>query len=507
MTPPPNAFPPTAPLPIQTRRPPWRHTLIALSVPNFRRFTASNVIAMTSGWMQRIAQDWLVLELTGSVTAVGITVAMQFAPMLFFGLLGGVIVDRCSKRMLMMITQGTYALLSALLAVLTLSGAVEAWHIFAIAFATGLVTVIDNPARQVFVTEIVGQEHLRNAISVNSSVFQLGGMVGPALSGILLLAVGAGWSFAINALACVVVVLTLWSLKTRDLVRIPPAPRRRGQLAEGLRYARSKPTILWPVVLVAVFSVFGLTMPVLLAAFASDVYDVGAGGYGFFNSMVAIGALTGALLSTRRTSVRLRTIVVGVGITGVLQAAAGLMPGIAPFAAVLVTVGMASLLFQTAANSLVQLSSNVAIRGRVMSVYVLVLLGGQAIGGPLMGGIVEAWGVHVGMIVSGGVPALAAAVVAVVLARRGQLTLEVVVRRHVPRVRITPRTERPGRSRPAGRAGDTTTPAPATAPIPSPAATATGAVPVSRARRSRGGAAARRPGRTGSRTPRARSPR
>ncbi|WP_440695081.1 MFS transporter [Clavibacter nebraskensis] len=489
MTPPPNAFPPTAPLPVQTQRPPWRHTLIALSVPNFRRFTASNVIAMTSGWMQRIAQDWLVLELTGSVTAVGITVAMQFAPMLLFGLLGGVIVDRCSKRMLMMITQGTYALLSALLAVLTLSGAVEAWHIFAIAFATGLVTVIDNPARQVFVTEIVGQQHLRNAISVNSSVFQLGGMVGPALSGILLLAVGAGWSFAINALACVVVVLTLWSLDVKALIRMPPAPRRRGQLAEGLRYARSKPTILWPVVLVAVFSVFGLTMPVLLAAFASDVYAVGAGGYGFFNSMVAIGALTGALLSTRRATVRLRTIVVGVGITGLLQAAAGLMPGIAPFAVVLVTVGMASLLFQTAANSLVQLSSNVAIRGRVMSVYVLVLLGGQAIGGPLMGGIVEAWGVHVGMVVSGGVPALAAAVVAVVLARRGQLTLEVVVRRHVPRVRITPRTPGAGRPRVAG------------------ADEATAGGGLSRARRSRGGAAARRPGRTGSRTRRARSPR
>jgi MFS family permease len=314
-------------------------------------------------------------------------------------------------------------------------------------------------------------------------------MVGPALSGILLLAVGAGWSFAINALACVVVVLTLSSLKTRDLIRIPPAPRRRGQLAEGLRYARSKPTILWPVVLVAVFSVFGLTMPVLLAAFASQVYDVGAGGYGFFNSMVAIGALTGALLSTRRATVRLRTIVVGVGITGLLQAAAGLMPGIAPFAVLLVTVGMASLLFQTAANSLVQLSSNVAIRGRVMSVYVLVLLGGQAVGGPLMGGIVEAWGVHAGMVVSGGMPALAAAVVAVVLARRGQLTLEVVVRRHVPRVRITPRAPGAGRPRVAGADEGTT------------------GGGISRARRSRGGAAARRPGRTGSRTPRARSPR
>lgn len=175
--------PPTEPLPIQATRPPWRHTLIALSVPNFRLFTATNLVAMTAGWMQRIAQDWLVLQLTGSVAQVGITVACQFAPMLLFGLLGGVLVDRFSKRALMMITQGAFAVLSALLAVLTLAGVVEAWHIWVIAFLVGMVTVIDNPARQVFVTEIVGHKHLRNAISVNSSVFQLGGMIGPALSG------------------------------------------------------------------------------------------------------------------------------------------------------------------------------------------------------------------------------------------------------------------------------------------------------------------------------------
>ncbi len=430
------AFPPTEPLTIATERPPWRHTFIALSVPNFRIWTAGNLVAMTAGWMQRVAQDWLVLELTGSATAVGITVAMQFAPMLMFGLLGGVLVDRFSKRMLMMITQSTFAVLSLGLAALTLSGGVEAWMVWAIAFATGLVTVIDNPARQVIVTELVGPRNLRNAISVNSSVFQLGGMIGPAIAGVLLLAVGAGWAFVINGVACVLVVVMLSMLRTADMHRSAPAPRQKGALRAGLRYAAGKPTIIWPVFLVAVFAVFGLTMPVLLATYASEVFHVGAGGYGLFNSMVAVGALVGALLSTRRANIRLRTVVIGVGVTGIVQAATGLMPSIATFAVLLVGVGLSALLFQTASNSLVQMSSNIGVRGRVMSLYVLVLLGGQAIGGPLMGWIVQTFGVHIGMLVSGGMPALAALIAAVALARRGQLSLHVRVRHHVPMLSI-----------------------------------------------------------------------
>ncbi|WIB34716.1 MULTISPECIES: MFS transporter [unclassified Curtobacterium] len=427
-----TVHPPTEPLPISTTPPPWRRSFIALSVPNFRLFTATNLVAMTAGWMQRIAQDWLVLQLTGSVAQVGITVACQFTPMLLFGLLGGVFVDRYSKRALMMITQGAFAVLSLLLAVLTLAGVVEAWHIWVIAFLVGMVTVIDNPARQVFVTEIVGHQHLRNAISVNSSVFQLGGMIGPALSGILLVAVGAGWSFGINAAACVAVVVTLGFLRVSELHRTPPAARAKGQLVEGLRYAAAKPTIIVPVVLLAFFSVFALTMPVLLSAFASDVYGVGAGGYGLFNSAVAVGALTGAVLSTRRAVVRLRTIVGGVFWTGLLLVVAGSAPTIAPFTVLLVVVGLSQLLFMTASNSLVQLSSNVAIRGRVMSLYVLVLLGGQAIGGPVMGQVVDRFGAHVGMMVAGGVPAAAATVIAFVLARRGGLHLEMRMRHHLP---------------------------------------------------------------------------
>jgi MFS family permease len=390
-------------------------------VPNFRLFTISNVIAMTATWMQRIAQGWLVLQLTDSVAAVGVTVAMQFTPMLLFGLIGGVVVDRCSKRMLLMITQSAASVLSLALAALTLGGVVEVWQVWLIAFVLGLVTVIDNPTRQVFVSEMVGPQLLRNAITVNSSAFQLGGLVGPAVSGLLIMAVGAGWSFAINGVACLLTVLALVLLDTAALHRKPPTPRSKGQLREGLRHVVATPTILWPLVMMSFLSVFALNMPVLLVAFAGDVFAAGAGGYGLFNSLVAVGALAGALASTRRVTIRLRTVIFCGGVWALIQASLGLMPGQVSFGVVLVASGMANQFFFMACNPLVQLSSNLRIRGRVMSVYVLVLLGGQALGSPLMGWVIERFGAHTGMLVSGLVPAVAAVTIAIVLARRHRL--------------------------------------------------------------------------------------
>jgi MFS family permease len=391
---------------------------------------------MSGTWMQRIAQDWLVLTLSHSVTAVGITVAMQFTPMLVFGLYGGLIVDRYSKRMLLMLTQGTIGLLSVLLAILALTGTIQVWHIWAIAFVVGLVVVIDNPTRQVFASELVGPRNLRNAISVNSSVFQLGGLIGPAVAGFLLDAVGAGWAFAINAVACMVTVLTLAALKKSKLIKITPVPRAKGQLKQGLAYVRRKPAIFWSVVMVAILSLFALTTPVILTAYANNVFKVGASGYGLFNTLIAAGAFTGAILSTRRKSVRLRGVMLMAALWGVLQALGGLMPNEFAFGATLVALGVGNLLFITAANSLVQMSSNIGIRGRVMSLYVLVLLGGQAIGGPLMGWVVSTFGPNVGLGISGLVPAVAALVIGIHLARKHELRLSVTLRGRAPRVAI-----------------------------------------------------------------------
>lgn len=404
-----------------TTRPPWRETFSSLRVPNFRLYVGGQIVATTAMGMQRVAQDWLVLQLSGSVAAVGITVALQFAPMLVFGLLGGVVADRYSKRMLLIATQSTAALIAASLAVLILTGTVQVWHIWALACLGGFVTVIDNPARQVFVNEVVGPRNLRNAISVNSSTFQLGSLIGPAVGGIAISAIGSGWSFAINSAACLVVVGALSLMNPAKLLKAPVMPRSKGQLAEGIRYAVHKPAILFTLIVLGATAMFAYTMPVLLSAYASDVFEVGASGYGAFNALVAAGALTGAIASTRRLDVRLRTVIVGALVLGVVQLTAGLVPGMPAFVILIAATGVVSLLFLTAANALVQSSTNIRIRGRVMALYILVQLGGQAIGGPVMGWIVEQFGAHVGMAVSGGVPFIVALVAGIAICRRARV--------------------------------------------------------------------------------------
>ncbi|MHA7268634.1 MFS transporter [Arthrobacter sp. HLT1-20] len=428
---PPSAHPHaalTAPINLVTARPPWSQTFSSLKIRNYRIFASANLLAVIAVWMQRVAQDWMVLELSGSVTAVGITVFMQFIPSLLLMPLGGILADRYSKRLILIISQCAAGLLAALMAVLALTGSLEVWHIYVIAFVLGLVVVADQPARQVFVNELVGPRQLRNAISLNSSIFQMGGMIGPAVSGVLIMAVGGGWAFAVNAVACAVTVISLTLIRTDELKKMPPVKRAKGQLMEGVRYALRKPTIFFPAVMAAVFAVFGLSLAVLMAAYANTVFDAGAGGYGLLNTLVALGALFGALASTRFATLRLRGVMSAAGAYGVVLMLAAFAPSMATFGAVMVVAGFASLLFLTSANQLVQMSTNVLIRGRVMSLYIMVLIGGQALGGPLMGWLAEQWGVQWAMLLAGGVTVLAAVVIGLVLAQRGQLALRVNLR-------------------------------------------------------------------------------
>ena len=423
-------------LPLSTRIPALSG-FAPLSVPNYRRFAGSNVIAMSATWMQRIAQDWLVLQLTHSVTAVGVTTAMQFAPSILFGLHGGVVVDRYPRRRLLMVTQALVGLFSLLLAVVALTGTATVWLVWAAAFAIGCVTVVDNPGRQVFVNELVGRAHLKNALNLNAAVFQLGAFVGPAIAGGLIGAVGGGWAFLINAAACGVTVFMLTRLDESALVPVPAPQRRPHALREGIAFVLRTPAIRYSILMLAVLSVFTLTMPVLLAAFATEVFDLGASGYGLFNSLVAIGAVVGALASTRMVHLRLRIVVLcGTGWAAVLALAA-VMPSVQTFGLALIASGVGSQFFFQSGNPLVQLSTSPEVRGRVMSVWVLVVLGGQGIGGPIMGGIVDLVGARGGMLIAGGIPAIAGVALSVLLARRGSLRLAVSAR--PPRLSIASR--------------------------------------------------------------------
>ena len=407
----------------------WPRTLAALQVRNYRLYLSSQVVATTGLWMQRIAQDWLVLELTGSITAVGVAVALQFLPVLLFGLFGGVIADRYPKRRILLVTQSVAASMALTLGLLALTDTVQAWHVFVVATLLGFVTAVDNPTRQVFVSELVGSRHIRNAVSLNSSVFQFGALLGPALSGLLIHAVGQGWSFLINCAACLLVITIV------SIIRVPARPadgtvRAKGQLRAGLAYIRATSEVAWTIVLVGTIGVLGLNMPVILAAFADHEFGTGVGGYSLFNSLTAIGALTGAILSARRTDVlRLRMLVSTLSGLGVIVALAAISPTIWLFGTMLTASGLLTLLFLTGANSLVQTRSAPGVRGRVMSVYILVLLGGQAIGGPAVGWLIDNFGARPSMFLCGGLVSLMALLTGLAIARHAHLGLEVDLHR------------------------------------------------------------------------------
>ncbi len=245
----------------------------SLRIRNYRLFFLGQVVSNIGTWMQRIAQDWLVLSLTGSSAAVGITTALQFLPMLLFGLYGGVLVDRLRKRPTLMVTQTAMALTSIALAVLTLTGLVQVWHIYVAALALGLATVVDNPARQSFVSELVGPGQLQNAVSLNSANFQSARLVGPAVAGLLITGVGTGWAFLLNGLSFVAPLTGLLLMRARELHPVERAPRGKGQLREGLRYVAGRPDLLWPIVLVGFMGTFAFNFPVYLSAFADDVFQ------------------------------------------------------------------------------------------------------------------------------------------------------------------------------------------------------------------------------------------
>ncbi|HET9383045.1 MAG TPA: MFS transporter [Streptomyces sp.] len=411
----------------------------SLKIRNYRLFFTGQVVSNTGTWMQRIAQDWLVLSLTGSATAVGVTTALQFLPMLLFGLYGGVLVDRLPKRPALLATQASMALTGLALAFLTITGHVEVWHVYVAAFAVGLVTVIDNPARQSFVSEMVGPEQLQNAVSLNSANFQSARLIGPAVAGLMITGVGTGWAFLANGLSYVAPVAGLLMMRGGELHTVERAPRGKGQLREGLRYVAGRPDLIWPIVLIGFVGTFAFNFPVYISAFADEVFDAGAGAYSMFNTLMAVGSVTGALLAARRGTARLRVLSAAAMVFGTIEIIAAAAPELWMFALLMIPLGLFGMTVNVTANTTIQMATDPAMRGRVVSLYMMVFLGGSPVGAPIVGWVTDTYGARVGLASGGAVAATAAAVIALVLARAGGLRLAVGWHHGHPHVRFVPR--------------------------------------------------------------------
>ena len=396
-----------------------RRTFSSLKIRNFRLFATGQVVSNTGTWMQRVAQDWLVLKLThGSGTAVGIATGLQFAPMLLFSLWGGMLADRYPKRRVLMVTQASMGALALILGVLAVTGAVRPWHIYLLAFGLGLATVVDNPTRQSFAIEMVGREDLQNAIGLNSAAFNLARIVGPAVAGGVIALIGTSAAFFLNSLSYLTVILSLKLMRESELRPADRIARAKGQLREGLAYVRSRADLMLTMTLVFFIATFGMNFQVTTALMSRLVFHTGAGRFGLASAVFALGALIGALAAARRARTSMRLLLMTALAFGLLEAATGLMPYYWSFLVLLVPTGLAVISFTTLANSSVQLSVPADMRGRVMGIYMLVFLGGAPIGAPLTGWIAEQMGTRFSMIVGAAISVVATVTVGVLAARR-----------------------------------------------------------------------------------------
>ncbi|WP_426227700.1 MFS transporter [Pseudarthrobacter sp. DSP2-3-2b1] len=395
-----------------TGRARWYHPLTRY---NYRLFMGMSLAGSMGVWMQRLAQDWLVLQLTGSPAAVGIAVALQFLPMLIIGPLSGLLVDMFPKRRIMMVCQSVIVLLAAGLAASAATGNITVWMVYGSCIALGVTSAIDGPTRTVFVNEVVGDAGLRPAIGLNNAIGQLGAMAGPALGGLEIAVAGSAAAFASNALLGLLVLGMIAAIRPGELYPGTPAVRGRGQLLAGFRYVRERPTLLLTIALAGLLGAFGMNGPVVLAAFAERVWHNGVEGFGLFNTVSAVGALAGALLAARLRTLGRKGIVAAAALFGLAQLVAALMPTLVLFTVMLAVVGLMTLLFLTSAATEVQLEAGPEVRGRVMALYLPLLLGGHALGGLLAGWLTEEFGVRTGLVVTGALGMLSAAVIGLLL--------------------------------------------------------------------------------------------
>lgn len=398
----------------------------SLRIHNYRLWAGGALVSNLGTWMQRIGQDWLVLTVLTdhSATAVGWVMALQFGPPLLLLPLTGFAADHMDRRKLLLFTQGAAGLTALGLGLVTVTGVVQLWHVYGFALMLGCITAFDAPARQAFVSDLVSDEHLANAVALNSTSFNAARMVGPALAGVLIAAVGEGWLFLVNAMSYGAVLVSLLFLRVHELHAEERPERTRGSLLAGFRYVWNRPDLLAVLVMLALIGTFGFNFAIFISTMSVTVFDGDASQYGLLTSAMAVGTMSGALLSARRPFPGMVLMGAAAAAFGITLMLAAVMPGPWSFAVMLFLVGLAALTFMTGSNSMMQLTTERTMRGRVLALRIAVVMGGTPIGAPLVGWVVD----HVGARWALGVGALsglaAAGVALAYLVRHRNLRME-----------------------------------------------------------------------------------
>jgi MFS family permease len=374
-----------------------RSTFAALEVANYRRYYAGQAVSLIGTWMQMTAQSWLVLTLTHSATDLGLVVAAQTLPVLVLGPYGGVVADRVNKRGLMVALQSAMGVQALVLGLLVIGGAVRVWEIAVLASLLGVNNAFENPARQSFMLELVGAEHLRNAVSLNSVLVNTARTVGPAVAGVLIATAGDGVCFLANAASFVAVIFSLTTMDARALNPTPPLARARGQLRDGLSYVRSRPQLLVPLLMMGAVGCLTYEFQVSLPVMARSALHVGAGGYGFMTAAMGVGAVAGGLIVAARGRTGPKALSAFAAAFAIAMALAASAPSLATELIALALAGGASIAFMSSGNSTLQLASAPEMRGRVMSLWFVAFQGSTPIGGPVVGAVIGALGARAGL--------------------------------------------------------------------------------------------------------------
>jgi MFS family permease len=369
-------------------------TFRSLQTFNYRMWAGGAFVSNVGTWMQRTAQYWIVLtQLTHhNATAVGVVMSLQFGPQVLLLPLTGFAADHLDRQKLLFVTQGSMGALALGLGVLTVAGLVQLWQVYMFAFLLGCVSAFDAPARQTFVSELVVEADVSNAVGLNSTSFNAARMIGPAIAGVLIAAVGSGWVFLINAASFAAVLCSLSLLRVDELHRTDRAHRTRGSLVEGFRYVWKRPDLKAMLLMLFLIGTFGLNFPIFISTMSVTVFHAGAGQYGVLSSVMAIGSVAGALLAARREKPHIAILLAGGAVFGFGCAMAAIMPNHWLFGLALVLIGVSAQTFTTTVNSMVQLSTEPAMRGRVVAILLAIALGGTPIGAPIVGWVADAWG-------------------------------------------------------------------------------------------------------------------